>query len=333
MQSRRGHGGHQGRLWLDFDDVHWRWSERGRGEPDATSVPSVEPPPFVLSPLPALAPAGADGFSAGSVASELALSRPGWSRERRRRLLTRFVPTIALAALSGAALLWLLAGSPRPRVGQPLHAPGMTPAASSKPTRLAPLSAAFGRAAPVSAALPAPSMPAIEWRSSRVLGVPHAGRLVRGVHLPASGPGWVTWDPVRDRSPNRPARLWGTDGLVRTLLAVIADYRAAHPSAPALVIGDISLRHGGPIDEHVSHQNGLDVDIYYPRLDGKVRPPSRVSQIDRALAQDLVDRFVAAGAQVLFVGRSVGLRGPTGVVVPYANHDDHVHVRFPPVRA
>jgi murein endopeptidase len=27
------------------------------------------------------------------------------------------------------------------------------------------------------------------------------------------------------------------------------------------------------MDEHVSHQNGLDVDVYYPRLDGALRAP------------------------------------------------------------
>ena len=79
---------------------------------------------------------------------------------------------------------------------------------------------------------------------------------------------------------------------------------------------------------HRSHQNGLDVDVYYPRRDGLERSPVRAEQIDRALAQDLLDRFVAAGAQVVFVGYSVGLDGPSEVVVPYPNHGDHMHVRF-----
>jgi murein endopeptidase len=85
-------------------------------------------------------------------------------------------------------------------------------------------------------------------------------------------------------------------------------------------------------DEHASHQNGLDVDVYFPRLDGALRAPRAPDQIDRALAQDLLDRFVAAGAQVVFVGHSTGLRGPAGVVVPYQGHENHMHVRFPPSR-
>ena len=83
------------------------------------------------------------------------------------------------------------------------------------------------------------------------------------------------------------------------------------------------------MDEHVSHQNGLDVDVYYPRLDGHLSAPTTTGQIDHDLAQDLLDRFVAAGAQVVFVGYSTGLRGPSGVVVPYPNHEYHMHVRFP----
>ena len=46
------------------------------------------------------------------------------------------------------------------------------------------------------------------------------------------------------------------------------------------MIGDISRRGGGPLDEHASHQNGLDVDIYYPRLDGREVAPTTVEQVE-----------------------------------------------------
>ena len=39
--------------------------------------------------------------------------------------------------------------------------------------------------------------------------------------------------------------------------------------------------------------------------------------------------IMAAGAQMVFVGPGVGLRGPAGVVVPYPGHEYHMHVRFP----
>ena len=53
-------------------------------------------------------------------------------------------------------------------------------------------------------------------------------------------------------------------------------------------------------------------------------------QIDRPLAQDLVDRFVAAGAQYVFVGWRTGLKGPRRIVQRLSYHDDHMHVRHPP---
>ena len=53
------------------------------------------------------------------------------------------------------------------------------------------------------------------------------------------------------------------------------------------------------------------------------------AQVDVALAQDLVDRFVAAGAERVFVGPSLPLTGPPGVVVPLVNHDNHLHFRLP----
>ncbi len=110
---------------------------------------------------------------------------------------------------------------------------------------------------------------------------------------------------------------------------MITAYRSAHPDAPRVLVGDISLRHGGPIDEHRSHQNGLDVDVYYPRRDAALRAPVSTDQVDRDLAQDLLDRFVASGAEMVFVGYGVGLSGRPGVVVPYPNHENHMHVRFP----
>jgi hypothetical protein len=45
------------------------------------------------------------------------------------------------------------------------------------------------------------------------------------------------------------------------------------------------------------------------------------------LAQDLVDRFVAAGAIKVFVGPKLNLKGRKNVVVPLIYHDDHLHVR------
>jgi murein endopeptidase len=175
------------------------------------------------------------------------------------------------------------------------------------------------------AAVPAPR---IAWNRATSHGLHYAGRLSSGTRLPAEGSDWVTWNPVADRVPNRPWRLFGHERTIRAVVAVAAAYREAHPESPRIVIGDVSFREGGPMELHRSHQNGLDVDVYYPRRDGRERVPVRAEQVDRALSQDLLERFVAAGAKVVFVGYSTGLEGPTDVVVPYPNHGDHMHVRF-----
>lgn len=294
---------------------------------------TVAGPVAAFFPEPLVLAGAAAGAAVELRAPSARAPRDGWSAERRRRFRTRFLPTLVAVAVAGAAP-WLLPeiSGLRSAALAPAGPSILAPSAVGKVPSLLPGLEGDGPAAPQAPAAERPQaadpMPAIEWRASRAIGVPHSGRLVRGVGLPVEGPGWVTWDPALDRSPNRERRLYGTDTLVRALLGVVAAYRAAHPDAPALVIGDLSHEGGGPIDEHVSHQNGLDVDIYYPRRDGRLRPPSRVAQIDLALAQDLVDRFREAGAQIMFVGPSTGLRGPAGVVVPYPNHDDHVHVRF-----
>jgi murein endopeptidase len=198
-----------------------------------------------------------------------------------------------------------------------------------------PAPARTGEEAPVAGIGRPTTPPPVAWRVSRPLGLWYAGRLRDGVQLPPEGADFFTWDPVLKQSPNRGWRRWGTDRLVRTILQVLAEYRYAHPLAPRVGIGDLSRPHGGEFGRsygglgHASHQNGLDADIYYPRLDGTERRAYTPALVDRAAAQELVDRFVAAGAKVIFVGPRVGLTGPRGRVVKLVHHDDHLHVRLP----
>jgi murein endopeptidase len=186
------------------------------------------------------------------------------------------------------------------------------------------------------AAPPAPEASPGTAPRSIALGRPfRRGRLLYGVQLPITGPDHMTWDAPLRRSPNRPWRRWGTDVLVATVLQVLAEHRAAHPGSPPILVGDLSRPTGGIFDQrfgglgHASHQNGLDVDVYYPRKDRLPVAAVRPAQVDRILSQDLVDRFRAAGAQVIFVGPHVGLKGPRKRVVRLAHHDDHLHVRIP----
>jgi murein endopeptidase len=173
-------------------------------------------------------------------------------------------------------------------------------------------------------------VPTIAWHHASSVGLPYGGSLVHGTQLPVRGPDWVTWNPDTDRVPNLPKRLYGNEHTIRVILSVTRTYRAENPHAPRVVIGDISREGGGPMDGHVSHQNGLDVDVYFPRHDRELRAPTTQGQINHRLAQVLLDRFVAAGARMIFVGSSTGLRGPAGTVIPWPGHEYHMHVRFPP---
>ena len=314
-------GWRTGEVWLDPGDVLWF------GELKRTLAEAVP-----LQPLAVVA-------GVGTVAEPAPAFRPR-PTSRKRRLTTRLAPTVAALTAAGLGVPLVVASrAPEAtftaQVAAPVAAgPHDRPAESVLPAWI-PAPPPTAESPPVEPARVAESppetgFPAIRWRDSTAVGVPHAGALVDGVRLPQRGPGWATWDPVLDRVPNRPGRLFGTDAVVRVTLEVIAAYRLAHPHAPPVLVGDISRRVGGELDLHVSHENGLDIDVYYPRRDGRLRPPRHAGHVDVPLAQDLIDRFVSAGAHMIFVGSSGTFTGPSGIVVPYPNHDDHLHVRFAP---
>ena len=215
-------------------------------------------------------------------------------------------------------------------------APGVAPVPGAAPR----LPSAPGPALPVAPQPVRPVEPPVvgapaRATPSRAVGRPNAGRLIGGVLLPGEGANHTTWDALQQVRPNRDWRRVGTDRLVRMILTVAAEYRAANPEAPRVVVSDLSLPEGGPFGPeygglgHASHQNGLDVDIAYPRTDRQEIGVDRVGEIDRGLSQALVTAFVRAGAEYVFVGPRTGLRGPAGVVQGLGNHDDHLHLRIP----
>lgn len=239
---------------------------------------------------------------------------PGSQRRRGRGIALTALAVVALAVF-GAVL-----DARRPA---PAPTPTTTAAEHTAPAR-----------PPATAQRSPPRYPRVVYRDSRALGLPHAGTLVRSTHLPARGADFATWDPVLRRAPNRRWRRHGTDELVRTLLTVARRYSARRPGERPMLIGDLSRPRGGDfgirygIVGHSTHQNGLDADVYYPRVDRRLGAPTTVAQVDRRLSQHLVDLFVAAGAETVLVGPNVALSGPPGVVIPYPNHDNHLHVRI-----
>ncbi len=247
--------------------------------------------------------------------------RRPWSEERKRRFRRRFLPTVTALVFAPAPVArLLLGGSSSPGLQVPPVTFPPAPAPRLAPLRIEP---ARGGSSTV--------LPEVVWRNSISLGLPYHGRLIDGVQLPVNSPYWTTWDPALDRVPDRGYRRYGSAKLIHLLLSVTKAYHDEHPNAARLVIGDISRIGGGPLDEHVSHQNGLDVDVYYPRVDQREIAPTTVAQVDVPLAQDLLNLFLAADPEFVFVGPDLPLHGPAGVVEPLVGHDNHMHVRiYPP---
>ena len=316
-------GWRRGELWLDTDIL---WLGEGSGAPTVAFAP-----PLVLGPEPP------PGLAASRRRRNAWRRRRVARRARARALALSPALMLALAGARGGGHETSIAGEDPPTLTFRLGT-GTAEAADTTRTTAEDDRVTVARKSPPTSkpkqpdrsAARAKAFPKIEWHHAISVGLPYSGSLIDGTRLPVEGPSWVTWNPVTDRTPNAPNRLYGNERTIRAVVAVTEAYRAAHPRAARVVIGDISREGGGPMrDEHVSHENGLDVDVYFPRLDRTLRAPLASGEIDRRLAQDLLDRFVAAGAQMVFVGYSTGLHGPAAVVIPYPGHEYHMHVRFP----
>lgn len=183
---------------------------------------------------------------------------------------------------------------------------------------------------------------------SESIGTPTRGKLLYGEILPVHA-GYV----VRNRE-----RAWGTREAVDSLVKAFTALRAKLPEAPKVRVHDLSLRNGGPIDDHNSHQSGRDVDITYfqKRCDGPcglhpVKPADLDVEAQWALMQHWLERgqleaaFIdyALQAKLYAHARAQGAgreelahwfqypRGSSaslGIIRHAPRHADHMHIRF-----
>ena len=122
------------------------------------------------------------------------------------------------------------------------------------------------------------------------------GCLAGGVYLPKSGAGFQTMRPSRNRSWAHPV-----------LKSFIEDLgsKVTKSGFPALLIGDISQPRGGPMDGgHLSHQTGLDVDIWF-----KPSPKQELNLNDREFlsAETVVGSFESPWVNENFTEREAWL--------------------------
>jgi Putative peptidoglycan binding domain/Penicillin-insensitive murein endopeptidase len=124
-------------------------------------------------------------------------------------------------------------------------------------------------------------------------------------------------------------RQFGQPEAIRALQAIAAAWLRVHPNGPYLDIRDISFQGGGPMNGHISHQQGIDVDIRPIRRDGQqgLTTFNDASSYSQVLTRELVElihaNLILKVEFILFNDPALRPR-----VRPWHNHDDHLHVRF-----
>ncbi|MBV1704032.1 MAG: penicillin-insensitive murein endopeptidase [Hyphomicrobiales bacterium] len=173
------------------------------------------------------------------------------------------------------------------------------------------------------------------------------GCMSGAVHMPGAGPSWQTVRPDANRE-------WGTPFLLSYLRRISAKAQAAGVWR-GIIIGDMSQPRGGPLpSSHVSHQVGLEADVWFRPMPDHVMThaerdtiystvmtlPSGLDVDPKTFTQDVVDfiRISADDPAVdrMFVNPAIKkalCRVAKGApwmtkVRPYWGHRSHYHVRL-----
>jgi hypothetical protein len=124
---------------------------------------------------------------------------------------------------------------------------------------------------------------------------------------------------------------WATGAAVGQLEEAIGVF--AQTGQGQVPIGDAGFEHGGDIPGHVSHEVGMDVDLWPIRTDNAQCTAGRITwespeydrEATRQLAQAIYD---AAPGHIALIFFNDPVLIDEGLTQPYANHDDHLHVRY-----
>ena len=178
---------------------------------------------------------------------------------------------------------------------------------------------------------------------ARAIGSYSAGCVAGAQALPLDGPGYAVMRPARLRYYGHPELLAYIEGLAE---------RLQKERMPLLLVGDMGRPRGGPtLSGHLSHQIGLDVDLWYhlskqrPNARARERwgashlvlPNGTLSRLWTADTRKLVE-LAASAPEVdrIFVHaalkRDLCKRAPGAAWLaklrPWWGHDDHLHVRL-----
>jgi penicillin-insensitive murein endopeptidase len=175
------------------------------------------------------------------------------------------------------------------------------------------------------------------------------GCLQGGVPLPVTGKTWQVMRLSRNRN-------WGHPELVR-FLERFAPAAAKATGWHGILVGDMAQPRGGPLPfGHMSHQIGLDVDVWFMPMPGhvlskderektsainlvaddwkhinpKTWSPAQAAFIRTAAEQPEVERVLVNAAIKKELCRMQGDKHPDWMdkVRPWYGHHDHIHVRL-----
>jgi len=182
----------------------------------------------------------------------------------------------------------------------------------------------------------------------RAIGRYSLGCVAGALKMQANGPGWQVMRLSRNR-------FWGHPVLLGYLGKLAADSQRLDGS-PGILVGDMAQPIGGPLPgTHASHQNGLDVDLWYqPMPDHTLSAKERERTSARSVVNRktlTVDKSLWTGTQVKLLHRAASYPKVARIFVhpavkkalcaaagtdrawlqkirPWYGHSDHFHIRL-----
>lgn len=239
------------------------------------------------------------------------------------------------------------AAVPAPAALPPTPAPAVAlPTPPEKPT-IVEQAIKSGEPIPAKKLFAAEKLPSLG--KAMAIGYYPRGCLQGGVALPVNGPTWQVMRISRNR-------MWGHPNLVR-FLERFAPAAAKATGWHGILIGDMAQPRGGPLPfGHLSHQIGLDVDVWFmpmpnhtlsaderektsainlvsadwKHINTKTWTPQHYDFIRVAAEQPGVERVLVNAAIKQEMCRMQGAKHPEWMdkVRPWYGHHDHIHVRL-----
>lgn len=142
--------------------------------------------------------------------------------------------------------------------------------------------------------------------------------------LPQStaGDGYYTYGML-NHAPDKGAYQYPHPAMMTAILRAAFEWQAIDDRR--FGVGNISLADGRPHPDHVSHQNGLQVDIRPMRKDGREAP---VTWMDSQYDHDGTAKLIALFRTCALVTRVFFNAHGIPFVTPLQHHDDHFHVEL-----